>query len=273
MAVNSCNITLPDATVLDGTIAVQEKITTLTNQLLDTDSVYMRAKDTFRELMDGRKISEEEYAQLASQFVSALAVQTTQTVMSGALQWAEREKTLGYELAKEKANIEVLNAQRIKIGEDICTASKETELKCAQITATIAGSIRDNGSVTAYDVDNPCVPTVLADEGTKYEQALFIQSQKYANLADAFRKSGVVQITSDLDGILKGTSGDAAGYTDAQEDFARRQVKSFEDSKRNHAVNAISQLVGQLLSQDEVPSVDVLNRLNTGLDYLLTNTP
>lgn len=268
-----CGVTKPTATLVDGSYDVISKVGLLTKKVLGNDSVYMRAKDTFKELMDGRKISEEEYSQVASQFVSALAVQTTQTVVSGALAWAEKEKLFNYELAKEKANIELIQIQREKVASEVCVVGKDYELKCAQITATIAGSIRDNGSVTSYDVTNTCVPVTLADEGTKYEQALFIQSQKYSNLSDAFRKSGVVTIGTHTDGIQKGLNGDDAGYTDAQEEFARRQVKSFEDSKRNHAVNAISQLVGQLLSQDEVPSVDILNRLNTGLDYLLASTP
>ena len=268
-----CNITLPLATLEDATINLVPKIQELSAAALATDSVYMRAKDTFKELLDGKKINESEYAKAASEFITQLSVTTTQSIIQAALQYAIKEKELGYDLAQSKASTELVQAQREKVKADICLAEKESDLKCAQITATIAGSIRDNGTVTAVDPTNACIPTALADEGTKYEQALFIQSQKYGNLADAYRKSGVVQITTDSDGILKGTSGNDMGYTDAQEEFARRQILSFEDSKRNHAANAISQMIGQLLSAEVVPAAEYVTQWNDAIGYLNTNTP
>lgn len=266
-------IALPDAILENSTISIVDKLGVLTEQALGSESVYMRAKDTFKELMDGKKISEHEYATLASQFISSLAVQTTQTVMQAALDWAKSEKEMAYSLAQAKANIESTLAQTEKLKYDICNAQKDNELKCAQITATIADSIRDNGRVATWDANNPCVPLTLQPEGTKYQQELFIESQKYANLADAYRKSGVVQIGSDTDGVKKGLSGDDLGYTNAQEEFARRQVKSFEDSKRNHAVNAMSTMIGQMLSAEVAPNEEDITRWRNGIDYLITTTP
>ena len=266
-------IALPDAVLQNNELSIVEKLGVLTEQALGSESVYMRAKDTFKELMDGKKISEHEYATLASQFISSLAVQTTQTVMQAALDWAKSEKEMAFSLAQAKANIELTLAQTEKLKYDICNAQKDNELKCAQITATIAGSIRDNGRVATWDANNPCVPLTLQPEGTKYQQELFIESQKYANLADAYRKSGVVQIGSDTDGVKKGLSGDDLGYTNAQEEFARRQVKSFEDSKRNHAVNAMSQMIGQMLSAEVAPDAADVTRWRNAVDYLITNTP
>lgn len=268
-----CNITLPLATLEDATIELVPKIRELSEAALSTDSVYMRAKDTFKELLDSKKINETLYAAHAAEFITQLSVTTTQSIIQAALQYAIKEKEMAYELAQVKANTELVQAQREKVKSEICLTDKENDLKCATITATIAGSIRDNGAVTAYDPANDCIPTALADEGTKYEQALFIQSQKYANLADAYRKSGVVQITTDLDGVDKGTSGTNDGYTDAQEEFARRQIKSFEDSKRNHAANAMAQMIGQLLSAEIAPDPSYVAQWNTAIDYLNTNTP
>ena len=266
-------ITLPDMVAENSELSIVTKLRTLTEEALGTESVYMRAKDTFKELLDSRDLTAPEYAQLASQFVSQLAVQTTQSVMQGALEWAKTEKEMAYTLAQTKASVELTLAQIEKMKYDICNAQKDNELKCAQITATIAGSIRDNGRVATWDANNPCVPLTLQPEGTKYEQELYIESQKYANLADAYRKSGVVRIGTDTDGTLKGLSGDNLGYTDAQEEFARRQVKSFEDSKRNHAVNAMSQMIGQMLSAEVAPNAADITRWRTGVDYLLTTTP
>ena len=269
----TCTVTLPDTVLEASDIKVIEKITELTNAALGAESIYMRAKDTFKELMDGRKISESEYATVASQFVGQLAAQTTQTVIGGALEWAKSEKEMAYSLALVKGQITGIHAANEKIKHEICLLDKEEALRCAQITATLAGSIRDNGRVATTDVNNPCIPLTLHDEGSKFEQALFIQSQKYANLADAYRKSGIVTIGTTADGVNKGISGDNTGYTDAQEEFARRQVLSFEDSKRNHAANSMAQMIGQMLSAEVAPDAADVNRWRAAIDYLLANTP
>lgn len=272
----ACNITLPESNFAlpnEVTMDVTSKIRQLSEEALSIDSIYMRAKDTFKELMDGKKITEAEYAQLAGSFVSQLAVSTTQQVISSAMAWAKEERDGMYELEALKAQSELVQAQREKIRLEICALEKDVELKCAQLTATIAGSIRDNGRVATYDPSNSCIPITLQPEGTKYQQEQFIESQKYSNLADAYRKSGVVQVGTDTDGTLKGLSGDNIGYTDAQEEFARRQIKSFEDSKRNHAANAMSQMIGQMLSAEVAPDAADITRWRNAIDYLNTNTP
>lgn len=268
----SCTNTLPSATLQDGTLDVVDKFKILTEAALDTDSIYMRAKDTFKELFDGRKVSEVEYAGLASSFISQLAVATTQQVMQGALLWAEKEKTLAFSLAETKANTELALANAEMIAHQICQLDKETDLACAKIEATISGSIRDNGRVLTYDATG-CKPISLYDEGMKFEQTAVYEAQTYTALADAYRKSGVVTIAETADGIDKGVSGDNFGYTDAQEEYARRQIKSFEDSKRNHAANAMSQMIGQMLSAEIPPAAEDIARWRTAIDYLSTNTP
>lgn len=269
---DASTIVLPDMVAENSELSIVEKLRTLTEESLGTSSIYMRAKDTFKELFDGHKISEPEYAQLASQFISNLAVQTTQSVMQGAIDWAKAEKEMAYGLAQSRANVELTLAQIEKLKYDICNAQKDNELKCAQVTATVSSSIRDNGRVATWDANNSCMPLTLMDEGVKFDQKAVYQAQTYTALADAFRKSGKVQIGVDVDNTTKGLSGDNMGYTDAQEEFARRQVKSFEDSKRQHAVNAISAMIGQMLSAEVAPTAEDISRWRTALDYLLTPT-
>lgn len=266
-----CNTTLPSVTLVDGTLDIVDKFKTLTDEALGTNSIYMRAKDTFKELFDGKKINESEYAQLASQFVSQLAVATTQSVMQGAIQWAQTEKEMAYSLASAKAQADLTLANVEKTKYEICKIQKDIDLQCANITATISTNIRKNGRVATYGTDG-CTPLTLMDEGTEIVQAQAIEAQKYSTLADAYRKSGIVDIATTVDGVEKGVAGNEAGYTDAQEDFARRQITSFEDSKRNHAVNAMSQMIGQMLSAEVAPEAADITRWRTGVDYLLTNS-
>lgn len=268
----TCNTVLPNVTLVDGTLDVVAKIKTLTDEVLGKNSVYMRAKDTFKELLDGRHLSEAEYAQFASQFISQLAVTTTQQVITGAMQWEAQEKEMAYSLAAMKAQADLTLANIEKTKYEICKIQKDIDLQCANITATLATSIRKNGRVSTYGTDG-CTPTALYDEGTDYVQMKAVDAQKYSTLADAYRKSGIVDIATTLDGVEKGTAGNDAGYTKAQEDFAKRQIKSFEDSKRNHAVNASSQMIGQLLSAEVAPDPAYVAQWNTAMDYLNTNTP
>jgi hypothetical protein len=265
--------TLPTATQEDGTLDVVSKFNTLTETALGIDSIYMRAKDTFKELLDGSKLTGPQYAELASQFISQLATTTTQQVLQGAMQWAQQEKELAYSLAKIEADTALTMANRMMVGYQIDKIIKEIDATCKQSAATMATSIRDNGRIETYAADG-CTPLTLMNEGTKWDQKAVYQAQAYAALSDAYRKSGVVQIGTDGDGTIKGLSGTSTGYTDAQDKYARRQILSFEDSKRSHAVNALSQTIGQLLATDIVPDqATIINKFNAAIDYLNSNTP
>jgi hypothetical protein len=164
-------------------------------------------------------------------------------------------------------------ANRMMVGYQIDKIIKEIDATCKQSAATMATSIRDNGRIETYAADG-CTPLTLMNEGTKWDQKAVYQAQAYAALSDAYRKSGVVQIGTDGDGTIKGLSGTSTGYTDAQDKYARRQILSFEDSKRSHAVNALSQTIGQLLATDIVPDqATIINKFNAAIDYLNSNTP
>lgn len=267
----ACNVTLSSAVLEDGTLDVVSKFRTLTDEALGTDSIYMRAKDTFKELFDGKKISEAEYAQLASSFVSQLAVATTQQVMQGALTWAQAENDNPYNQAKVKADIELSIAQKEKTKHDICNVDVQTELHKANVTATMAGSMRKNGRVATMAADG-YTPVTLQDEGAEWVQMKGVEAQTYGVLADTYRKSGTVVIGTAADGVVKASTGDALGYTNAQDMFARRQILSFEDSKRSHAANAVSQLIGQLVASEIVPAAPYVQQWDKALAYLTVNT-
>lgn len=266
-------MTLPNLKLVDGTLNVTPKIKALTEEILGPDSVYMRAKDTFKELVDERHLSETEYAQIASQFISQLAVTTIQQVITSAMQWATQEKESAYKLAAEKAQAELILANIEKTKYEISKIEKDIEVEQANITATLATSIRKNGRIAQYK-DDGYTPISLYDEGSEYTQMKAVEAQRYNILAETYRKNGVVTTSIDEnDGIQKGISGDNAGYTKAQEDFARRQILSFEDSKRNHAANAASQMIGQLLSGDIAPADTYVQHWKNAMNYLTTNTP
>jgi hypothetical protein len=111
----------------------------------------------------------------------------------------------------------------------------------------------------------------MKKEGLKYEQSKQVEASTYQILADAYRKSGVVTIGVE-NGIIKGLSGDRSGHTYAQAEVARRQYVSFEDSKRNHAVNASSQTIGQLVAAEAPLDNVIIQNYNKAMEYLLTDS-
>lgn len=262
------NTSLPSDMSMD----VISKIRELTEVSLGSESVYMKAKDTFKELFDESGLTKLEYANLASQFISQLAVQTTQSVMQTALAWAAQEKEYPFRIESLRANTLKTYLEKDRTKVEICKLEKDLALQEANITAILAGSIRKNGRVSAYAADN-VTPISLVDEGSEFIQQKVLEATRYQTLADAYRKSGVVQIGNDDDGVIKGTTGDLNGYTNAQDKFARRQILSFEDSKRTHAANAVSQLIGQLLASEAIPAESYVTQWNAALSYLTSNTP
>ena len=112
----------------------------------------------------------------------------------------------------------------------------------------------------------------LADEGLKFHQTRQVEADTYGRFADAFRKSGVVQIGTDIqDSVLKGLSGDEDGYTWQQMQNAERQRIAYEDSKRNHVANSTASMIGQMLAAEIAPNETDIDRWRDAVDYLNSN--
>ena len=145
------------------------------------------------------------------------------------------------------------------------------KIACAQIEATISKSIRENGSVATYDSINPCKPKTLKSEGLLYEQIQQVRGSTYQIFADAFRKSGNVQVGTDSkDQVKKGLSGDNDGYTWQQQENAERQRIAYEDSKVSHAANSSAAMIGQMLTAEISPNEADVQRWRDAIDRLIT---
>ena len=267
----SCNIGVDNFQAVDAELDVEGKYISLMQTTLAPDSLYTRAKETIQVLFENLNITEPERAKLTVEYVANMSTQLSNSAMQTALGWAKAEKDGEYQLALVKAQTEKALAEKEVAKESICKMMKDTELVCANITATVAGSIRDNGTVTSYDPDNECIPKTLGDNGLKYEQTQQVKAASYQSFADAFRKSGVVQIGIDSDdSVKKGLSGDEDGYTWQQSLNAERQRIAYEDSKRNHAANSAASMIGQLLSSETFSDSNAqdVQRWRDAVDFL-----
>ncbi len=247
---STCNITPTPFQAEDGTLDVSVKYKQLMQDTLSDDSLYIRAKNTFKVIFDDLQLTEIQKAELVSQHVAGMTSQLSGAAMQTALSWSKEERDGAYTLAKIKAETELAMAQALKAEEEICLTQKQTEKMCADITATISGSYRENGIPTGYEADG-CKPTGLDDTGLKFHQTKQVMGATYQIYADAFRKSGIVQVRADTnDDVVKGMVGDDDGYTNQQSKNAERQRIAYEDSKLNHAANSSATMIGQLLSSE-----------------------
>jgi len=256
-----------DILVLD----VLPKYKKLMTASIGEDSLYERSKKTIFELSKDLNMTEAQRMDIVAGQITQMTVGITAGAMAQAISWAETDATIGYNTAKLKAEAVLVATKAETEAFNKCKTENEANLVCANITATIAGSIRENGRVLQYDTADLCKPTALHDEGLKYEQALQVNGSTYQILADAYRKSGIVQVGFE-NGTRKGVDGDRDGHTFSQTAVANRQVVSFEDSKRNHAVNASSQTIGQMIAA-EAPIDDlIVQNYNKGMEYLLQDS-
>ena len=277
---STCNISPTPFSKEDGTLDVSAKYKQLMQDTLSDDSLYIRAKNTFKVIFDDLQLTEIQKAELVSQHVAGMTSQLSGAAMQTALSWSKEERDGAYTLAKIKAETELAMAQALKAEEEICLTQKQTEKMCADITATISGSYRENGIPTGYEADG-CKPTGLDDTGLKFHQTKQVMGATYQIYADAFRKSGIVQVRADTnDDVVKGMVGDDDGYTNQQSKNAERQRIAYEDSKLNHAANSSATMIGQLLSSETLSTNnaqdielwrDTVTKLNT--PHSTTDTP
>jgi len=279
---SSCGVSIPSVPEGKSDLKVSEKYLQLMQDTLSDDGLYVRAKETLFQQFKDLQITEEVKAKIVAEFVSKFSIDMSAQAMNAAIAWAKEERDGGWALALAEAKANLTAAETAKITEEIGVIEKDIALKCAQVEATIASSLRENGAVALYDSENQCKPLILKNEGLKYYQTKQVQADSYRIAADTYRKSGVVDVGSkrvlntawvddgqgtdpDASGqpkyldevVMIGISGNThkdhgelAGYTAQQTANAERQRIAYEDSKVNHAANSSASMIGQMLSAE-----------------------
>jgi len=274
---SSCNTSIPPFQSEKGELSISDKYIQLMRDTVSEDSLYVRAKDTFKVVFEELQLTEIEKAKLISEHIASITMQLSATAMQTAVLWAKEERDGVYALAKLKADTTLAMTNSLKAEEEICLVQKQTQLVCANITATISGTYRENGKPTGYEADG-CTPTDIQDEGLKYHQTKQVEGATYQIYSDSYRKSGVVRVGIDTaDNMTKGLSGPidpiTGGYTNQQTINAERQRIAYEDSKRNHAANSAATMIGQLLSSEQLSATNEQDvaRWRESIDFLNTS--
>ncbi len=271
MATEFCGTSVTIPTGIDGSLDVIDKYEQLMSATIADGSLYMRTKETFYELFKDLDLDSEEKAQMVSASMSQLAGSMSGASMQTALQWAKEERDGEYTLA-------ILHGQALKAQADallsqaaICEMESKTDNLCAQREVLLAGSMRENGRVSQYDTEDLCKPLALMDEGLKYHQTEMVKGQRYGILSDTYMKNG--RVTIDAEGLP--TTTDGAGKMTEDIRFSIRQRISFEDSKRNHAANASSQMISGLLAAEVVTDdhQSLIDQWVSAMTYLNADSP
>ena len=271
MATKYCGDPVNIPTGISGDLNVIEKYEKLMTATIADGSLYMRTKETFFELFKDLELDSEEKAQMVSLSMSQLAGSMSDASMQTALSWAKEERDGEYTLA-------ILHGQALKAQADvllsqaaICEMESKTDNLCAQREVMLAGSMRENGRVSTYDTEDSCKPLALMDEGLKYHQTEMVKGQRYGILSDTYMKNGRVDI--DAEGLPVTTDG--AGKMTEDIRFSIRQRISFEDSKRNHAANASSQMISGLLAAEVVTDdhQSLIDQWVQAMSYLNADSP
>ena len=270
MATEYCGDEISLPTGITGTFDVVDKYKKLMVATLDDDSLYMQTKKTFYEIFKDLELDSDKKAELVSAGMSQLASQMSASSMQTAIQWAKEERDGLYTLS-------ILHGQALKAQADvllakasICKMEADTDNLCAQREVALAGSLRENGRVSSYDPEDSCRPIALQNEGLKYYQTEMVKGQRYSILSDAYMKNGKVEINNN--GIPY--SADGTGKMAEDIKFSIRQRISFEDSKRNHAANAASQMISGLIASETVIAdyQDLVDKWSDAMDYLNTDS-
>jgi len=246
----TCTTQIDNFSLIDANLDVSKKYIQLMTDTIEEGSLYERVKDTLFELFKELNVSESEKLQLVANNISQLTISLSAQAMSTAIAWSKEERDGAYDLALKKAQIQTANAQKTLTEEEICKTIAIKELTEAQKTETLASTTRQDSLANAQK-----------------EQS---EAERLKSLSETFREYGIVTIGASADGEIRGISGDNAGYKYKHGLFLDRQKISFEDSKRTHAVNAASQLMGQLLSA-EIPiteNSEAFLLFKTAMDYL-----
>jgi len=264
----ACDATVDSYSREDGALDVSTKYLQLMKDTVSEDSLYIRAKDTFKVIFKDLDMTTKEKAAIVSEYIVGLTTNLSSAAMQTAVAWAKEERDGAYTLTKVKAETQIALAQSKKTQVEICLVQEQTSYQKAKMLSEYAGSLRDNGPIATFNTDG--TPKTLSNSGLKYHQTKQVEASTYQIQADAFRKSGVVTISVDTDNVVKGTMGNTAGYTHQQTINAERQRQAYEDSKINHLLNSTGVIIGQMLSAEIDPDTEVIGYMKSAMGKLLT---
>lgn len=270
---------------IDKSLDVINKYTSLINESLDTNSVYIRAKETLEALVTSGDLSSADKAKVVAEVLNNLNNSLVNASMSTALAWAKAEKDAEFQKEELGYKVDVIEQQAL-------TEAAKVKQLMADVMATTATSMRQNGAA----IINPATgfTTGLANDGKTYKE-LFLLDQELLNkkaeenvLKSKLKESqaAVYKIAADAaanygNGFTVTSTGDAISVTGEvaagtlayyQKEIAKQQAKGYVYNAWGNAINASATAIATLAANDSTTTTqsDLEVALLEGVTKLLS---
>jgi hypothetical protein len=259
----TCDVKLTLDEIDDRVVEIYQKLMSAST---DKDSVYIKAKETLKSILDDSGLDARERANVLSTTIAGMVNGISAQAMQGAIDLAKDDRDAEYVLAKLCADTVLEQAQTAKIEADTLDTEANTNLKIAQGWKLQAELHRDYGVYPDHLVGYTKEMLVGTDYnetyGTKAEELRLAKANVYNQYSSGWRQNGLVNIALDSDGFLTGstTSGDddTAGYAGLsywQTRVAERNERGFDDNMRQHVANSSASMMSMLLTT-EIAGID-----------------
>lgn len=265
--------------VLVGDIDITETFKKLMQASIGQDSIYLKAKETLRDLYDtSTGLTDLQRATMTADAIVELAKSMTAGAMQMALKIDTENRDAEYALTKLKEDTRLVTAQIAKVEKEVTDTDWAIKNRVMAGWKAQAELYRDFGVQTwNQTVTTDIVPQAAYTEyGIKAETIKKAKADIYQGYATGYRANGYVAVALNADGsITNATTADTNGLTHQQTKVSMRQEKSFEDNKKQHVVNSSASFMSTLLAT-EASGIDYapyLSKWSAATDYLNTPTP
>lgn len=257
---------------------VIERYISLVKVSLDSDSVYIRTKESLEEMFAKNNMNSVDKSAVLSNILGTLTNSLTSTAMQIALDWAHRERTLEFEKVKEAANLELKQ-------EELELAKARRLKEKYEAWAIQANIIRTYGMPQIDSVDDTLV-LGLDPEGKMFLEEttinrtndnLLLQKdqleagirmqhvQAHQIMADTITNYGAWNYDVNelgITGIYERLDDRVVPLSDIQRIIAEEQSKGYAYNAWANAVTASAGMVGTALASDISDANTIENMLN-----------
>ena len=266
----------------DTTLEVISKYNELSVALTDVDSMYLKAKETLDELFKTNTMTAVDKANIISNTLSNITIQSSQMALNTALQWCTAEKQILFDKMKLSYELEQINQGSLKIAQDTLNAEQDNLILQAQMLRMYGKPTLVNGKITALDnsgklyEEAQLIKQQTLNEETKNTQIEAQTDELYARIhqlvADTYVNHGVFNGYALSPTGLSGVTRVATGYKTLSELNAlvgAEQAKGYVYNAWANAVSSSASMLATLIStESNVDYTGYLSKWNTAIDKL-----
>ena len=243
------------------------------------DSIYIKAKETMKEVFTDGTIKANEKAGIMATMLTQLTSSISNQAMTTAFAIAKDNKESPYTLAKISEDTRLTGEQADKIIKESALVEKQVDKLTADIDATVINGWKVQSDMIATNGIAPNTSTATAilasqtisSSSTKYQETKLGEAKVYETWSGAIRSAGNVNYTISS-GLPTAIATDSTGLIHAQTQVARRQYDAFDDNMRQHAVNSSAAMLGVMIGSEAFTSATTYEPYvatwQAGMNYL-----